>query len=67
MSAAELDLHVDTESERIERWRAEELHRAGYGHDDAVELAARSYVDLHLAVELLQRGCPPRTAVEILL
>ena len=30
MSAAELDLHVETESERIERWRAEELERAGY-------------------------------------
>ena len=39
MSAAELDLHVETESERIERWRAEELERAGYGPDDAVELA----------------------------
>ncbi len=67
MSAAELDLHLETESERIERWRAEELERAGYNPDDAVELAVRSYVDLHLAVDLLERGCPPRTAVRILL
>jgi hypothetical protein len=67
MSAAELDLHSEAECERIERWRAEELERAGYSHDDAVELAVRSYVDLHLAVELLERGCPPRTAVRILL
>jgi hypothetical protein len=67
MSAAELDLHVETESERIERWRVNELERAGYGHGDAVELAGRSYVDLHLATELLERGCPPTTALRILL
>ena len=67
MSAAELDLHVETESERIERWRAEELERAGYLPSDAAELAARGDVDLHLAVELLDRGCPPGTAVRILL
>ena len=62
MSAAELDLHIETESERIERWRAEELERAGYDPGDAVELAGRSDVDLHLAIELLERGCPPRRA-----
>jgi hypothetical protein len=67
MSAAELDLHVETESERIERWRAAELERAGYGAEDAVELASRNYVDLHLAVELLERGCPTETALRILL
>ncbi len=67
MSAAELDLHVETESERIERWRVEELERAGFPPGDAVELASRSYVDLHLAVELLERGCPPETATRILL
>jgi hypothetical protein len=67
MSAAELDLHEETESERIERWRVEELARAGYDADDAVELAGRSYVDLHLAIELLERGCPPRIALRILL
>ena len=67
MSAAELDLHEETECERIERWRVEELARAGYGPDDAVELAGRMYVDLHVAVQLLERGCPPATAVRILL
>jgi hypothetical protein len=67
MSAAKLDLHVETESERIERWRAAELERAGYGADDAVEFASRNYVDLHLAVELLERGCPTETALRILL
>jgi hypothetical protein len=67
MSAAELELYIETESERIERWRAEELERAGYGPGEAVELAGRSYVDLHLAVGLIERGCPPATALRILL
>jgi hypothetical protein len=67
MSAAELDLHVETESERIERWRVQELARAGYGDGEAIELAGRHDVDLHLAVELLERGCPPATALRILL
>jgi hypothetical protein len=67
MSAAELDLYVETESERIQRWRAEELERAGYDASEAAELAGRSYVDLHLAVDLLERGCPPDTALRILI
>ncbi|HZO62828.1 MAG TPA: hypothetical protein VFB35_07590 [Gaiellaceae bacterium] len=67
MSAAELDLHVETESERIARWRAEELERAGYSPDEAAELAARSDIDLHLAVDLVERGCPTGTALRILL
>ena len=48
MSAAD-DLYVETESERIQRWRAKELKRGRYDHDEAAELASRSYVDLHLA------------------
>ena len=67
MSAAELELYVETESERIERWRVEELERAGYSPGEAVELAGRPYVDLHLAVGLIERGCPPATALRILL
>jgi hypothetical protein len=67
MSAAELDVHIETESERIQRWRAEELERAGYDGVDAVELAVRPDVDLHFAVKLLERGCPADTALRILL
>lgn len=57
---------VESELERVERWRADELVRAGYGYQDAVELAARPDVDLHHAIELLERGCPPEVAVLIL-
>ena len=67
MSAAELEIYEDTESDRIQRWRAEELERAGYDEPDAAELAGRADVDLHLAVDLLERGCPTKTALRILL
>ena len=66
MPAADVQIPEINERERIERWRAEELERAGYGAQDAAELAARQDVDLHHAVELLGNGCPPETAVRIL-
>jgi hypothetical protein len=55
-----------TEQELVERWRAQELERAGFPADVAAELAMRTDVDLHRAVELLQRGCSPEHAAEIL-
>lgn len=66
MTATEIPV-VDTERERIERWRAEELERAGYDARQAAELAARFEVDLHDAVDLLRKGCAPELAVQILL
>jgi hypothetical protein len=66
MSAAEAQVHDETELERITRWRREELERAGYGADDAAELAARLDVDLHTAILLLERGCEPALALKIL-
>jgi hypothetical protein len=57
---------VETETERVERWRAAELMRVGFTGDDAVVLAARFDVDLHEAIALVERGCPPELAVRIL-
>jgi hypothetical protein len=65
MTAAEEVL--ETEVERVERWRAEELMRAGYHPGAAADLAMRPDVDLHLAIGLLERGCPADLAVRILL
>ncbi len=67
MPAAEVHLYDETEIERIERWRAEELERAGYDIAAAAKLAARHDVDLHLAVELIEQGCAPDVALRILL
>jgi len=62
-----VDSYPETEQERIERWRADELERAGYSVEQASELAARFDVDLHQAVDLLQRGCSADLAMRILL
>jgi hypothetical protein len=66
MPTAETNLRP-TEQELVERWRAEELERAGYPSDAAAELAMRNDVDLHRAAELLQQGCSPDLALQILL
>jgi hypothetical protein len=58
---------LETELERVERWRAEELMRAGYDPGAAADLAMCPDVDLHAAIELLERGCPADLAVRILL
>lgn len=51
-----------------ELWRFEQLLEAGYPLDAAEELAARSTVDLHQAVDLVERrGCTPELAARILL
>ena len=65
MSAVELV--IETEQERVERWRTEEFLRAGFDPGAASELAARFDIDLHAAVELLDRGCAPELALRILL
>lgn len=53
------------ESQRVLLWRISRLVRAGYDDEWAVKLA-RSPVDLHTAVSLLEQGCPPELAVRIL-
>ena len=66
MAAAEITTN-ETEQERIQRWRADELERAGYDPAAAAMLAARADVDLHYAIDLLRAGCQPELAVQILL
>ena len=66
MSAAELT-RTETEQDRISRWRAEELERAGYEATAASLLATRNDVDLHYAIDLLRNGCSPELALQILL
>ena len=56
----------ETEMERVERWRAEALEKVGYDPSSAAALAVRHDVDLHRAIELVERGCPPETALRIL-
>jgi hypothetical protein len=67
MTAADTETRTGTEIERIERWRAEALERAGYSHEAAREIAARLDVDLHQATDLLAQGCSQDLALRILL
>jgi hypothetical protein len=59
-----------TRSERAQgdviSWRIERLTAAGYPADAALVLALDREVDLHFAVSLLERGCAPDTALQIL-
>lgn len=58
---------LDPRIEPVEGWRLEKLIDAGYSVDDAVALAPRPDIDLHQAVELVDRGCSPELAARILL
>lgn len=67
MQTAELTNTQISEDAVVRRWRIEQLRRAGYPCPAAQKLAGRHDVDLHLAVELLARGCSSATACRILL
>jgi hypothetical protein len=54
------------ERSKVESWRLHVLIEAGYPLPLAERLAA-SEADLHVAVEILGRGCAHETAAEILL
>ena len=57
----------DRRESQVVRWRFEELRRAGFETEDAIIVAEEMRIDLHLATTLLRRGCPPETALRILL
>ena len=60
--------HTELEDhDRVEAWRLQQLLNAGLTFHRAAQLAARSDVDLHHALALLQRGCDERTLLRILL
>lgn len=60
---------TDTGNERakVESWRLHVLIEAGYPLPLAEKIAANLDADLHHAVDLLNQGCEPRVAAEILL
>ena len=55
-----------SERDKVAGWRLHVLMEAGYPLPLAERLA-HSDADLHSAVELVRRGCEPKTAAEILL
>ena len=60
------ELEGNADAALVLSWRFEVLFRAGYSRNQAFQLA-REDADLHLATELLERGCPVELAMDILL
>lgn len=56
-----------SEERAIHSWRLDQLIRAGFPLAEARVVASKRDVDLHAALDLVRRGCPPATAVRILL
>ena len=54
-----VDTYIETETERVERWRTEEFLRVGFDVEVATLLAAEPGVDLHAAIDMVERGWPP--------
>lgn len=67
MTAAQFEeLQVD-EAADVLAWRFDALCRSGYDLDSAAIVASNVEIDLHVAVALVTRGCPPETAIRILM
>jgi hypothetical protein len=55
--------HVSSDELLVHDWRVEQLRRAGVPRDLAATVADR--LDWREIADLVQRGCPPELAVEI--
>ena len=58
---------ISKELDPVTSWRLASLVAAGHAYPEALALGERSDIDLHVAVGLLERGCPNETALRILL
>ena len=68
MPAVEVDERErDGDAQRVFLWRRAKLERAGFEAAAAAAIAERLDIDLHVATDLVRSGCPPETALEILL
>jgi hypothetical protein len=59
-------MNQSIEADPVFRWRRNALCGAGYTEEQANQLARDHQIDLHDAVDLVRRGCPPGVAVKIL-
>lgn len=67
MTVTQFDTLETAQAEAVLRWRLEVLTRAGFDPGNAMILASHVEVDLHAATDLVRRGCPPETAMQIVL
>jgi hypothetical protein len=57
---------VRDERDDVVGWRIERLLAAGYDGESALGLALDRSVDVHVAVTILEHGCPVETSLQIL-
>lgn len=60
-------MEVQSDRDRLEAWRCDQLVRAGYSLPTAELLSRLDLVDWRLAVRLRQTGCAEKLALKILL
>jgi len=58
---------ADVAQAKIVRWRERQLTGVGFALLPARVLAVRRDVDLHAVVDMVNRGCPPHVAMEVVL
>jgi predicted component of type VI protein secretion system len=63
IEASEIEAPESDEDARVYAWRAERL--SGLGLSNLVASAVASFVDWHEIARLVERGCPPELALEI--
>jgi hypothetical protein len=56
----------ETSGPDVVRWRREQLARSGFPLPLAAKIAKDTRYDLHVLIELVERGCQPELAVRIL-
>ena len=56
----------ETSGPDVVRWRREQLAHSGFPLPLAAKIAKDSRYDLHVLIELAERGCQPELAVRIL-
>ncbi len=59
----EVETEESAEDARIYAWRVEQL--SGLGLSSFVASAVATFVDWHEVARLVERGCPPELALEI--
>jgi hypothetical protein len=63
LAEVEVETEESEEDERVYEWRVEQL--SGLGLSQVVASAVASFVDWHEIARLVERGCSPELALDI--
>ena len=63
LAEIEVEAEESEEDARVHAWRIEQL--SGLGLSDVIASAVASFVDWHEIARLVERGCSPELALEI--